>query len=357
MEWLNKIRRLRRREILRIGARDMYLKVPTQEIMLELSRLADALSNAALDEVFHRLGKKDGRVKEKNLPERFCVLAMGKLGGSELNYSSDIDLLGLWDDRQKDTEGANHLKAFFGKVMEKFSSDLSAHTEEGYVYRVDLRLRPFGREGDIVSSLSSLVRYYQESASLWEIQAALKMRPIAGNMNLGYRFLELIQPAFLRKRSRATIVGSIEKMRRTAIKAPPGRQKTGSDVKSGTGGIRDVEFLVQGLQLIHVPEDPSLLHGNTLIALELLREAGIIPEKAAWSLKDVYLFLRQVEHYLQILEDRQVHAVPTERGELNALSKRLLGIDGNAEAFAEKLNSCLREVRSAYTTFLLEENA
>jgi glutamate-ammonia-ligase adenylyltransferase len=355
MEWLNKIRRLRRREILRIGARDMYLKVPTQEIMLELSRLADSLANVVLEEVFHRLGKKDGRVKEKNLPERFCVLALGKLGGSELNYSSDIDLLGLWDDRQKDPEHGNHLKAFFGKVMERFSSDLSAHTEEGYVYRVDLRLRPFGREGDIVSSLSSLVRYYDESASLWEIQAALKMRPIAGNRSLGYRFFEMIQPVFLKKRSRPTIVGSIEKMRQAAIKAPPGRRKTGSDVKSGTGGIRDVEFLVQGLQLIHVPEDPSLFHGNTLIALELLREAGVIPEKAARSLRDVYLFLRQVEHCLQILEDRQVHAVPIERGELNALSKRLSGIDGNAEAFAEKLDSSLREVRSAYTTFLLEE--
>ena len=355
-EWLNKIRRLRRREILRIGARDMYLKVPTQEVMLELSRLADSLAKAALEEVFHRLGKKDRRVKEKNLPERFCVLALGKLGGSELNYSSDIDLLGLWDDREKNSEGEDHLRAFFGKVMERFSSDLSKHTEEGYAYRVDLRLRPFGREGEIVSSLSSLVRYYQESASLWEIQAALKMRPIAGNISLGYRFLEMIQSAFLKKRSRPSIVGSIEKMRRGAIKAPSVRQRTGSDVKSGIGGIRDVEFLVQGLQLIHVPEDPSLLHPNTLIALELLREAGIIPEKAALSLKEAYLFLREVEHYLQILEDRQVHAVPIERGELTALAKRLLGIDGNAEAFSEKLNSCLFEVRSAYTTFLLEED-
>jgi glutamate-ammonia-ligase adenylyltransferase len=318
----------------------MYLKVPTQEVMLELSRLADSLAKAALEEVFHRLGKKDRRVKEKNFPERFCVLALGKLGGSELNYSSDIDLLGLWDDREKNSEGDDHLRAFFGKVMERFSSDLSKHTEEGYVYRVDLRLRPFGREGEIVSSLSNLVRYYEESASLWEIQAALKMRPIAGNISLGYRFLEMIQSAFLKKRSRPAIVGSIEKMRRSAIKAPSGRQQTGSDVKSGIGGIRDVEFLVQGLQLIHVPEDPSLLHPNTLIALDLLREAGIISEKAALSLKEAYLFLREVEHYLQILEDRQVHAVPIERGELSALSKRLLGIDGNAEVF-EKWNSCL----------------
>ena len=355
-EWLNKIRRLRRREILRIGARDMYLKVPTQEVMLELSRLADSLAKAALEEVFHRLGKKDRRVKEKNLPERFCVLALGKLGGSELNYSSDIDLLGLWDDREKNSEGEDHLRAFFGKVMERFSSDFSKHTEEGYAYRVDLRLRPFGREGEIVSSLSSLVRYYQESASLWEIQAALKMRPIAGTISLGYRFLEMIQSAFLKKRNRPSIVSSIEKMRRGAIKAPSGRQRTGSDVKSGIGGIRDVEFLVQGLQLINLPEDPSLLHPNTLIALELLREAGIIPGKAALSLKEAYLFLREVEHYLQILEDRQVHAVPIERGELTALAKRVLGIDGNAEAFSEKLNSCLFEVRSAYSTFLLEED-
>jgi glutamate-ammonia-ligase adenylyltransferase len=183
------------------------------------------------------------------------------------------------------------------------------------------------------------------------------MRPIAGNISLGYRFLGLIQPAFVKKRSRPAIVGSIEKMRRAAVREPAGRQKTGSDVKSGIGGIRDVEFLVQGLQLIHAQEDPSLLHANTLIDLELLREAGLIPEEAALSLKKAYLLLRQVEHYLQILEDRQVHALPVERGELNALSKRLLGIDGNAEVFAEKLSSCLLEVRSAYTTFLLREES
>ncbi len=356
-EWLNKIRRLRRREILRIGARDMYLKVSTQEVMLELSRLADALAKAVLDEVFRRLEKIDRRIKEENLQDRFCVLALGKLGGSELNYSSDIDLLGFWEDRERNSGEDNHLRSLFGKAMERFSSDLSTHTEEGYVYRVDLRLRPFGREGEIVSSLSSLVRYYHESASLWEIQAGLKMRPIAGNLRLGYRFLEMIRPVFLRKRSRPAIVGTIERMRNAAIRAASQRQKTGSDVKTGIGGIRDVEFLVQGLQLIHAPEDPPLLHGNTLIALELLREAGIIPAPAALALREAYLFLRQVEHYLQILEDRQVHAVPVERGELNALSRRLLGIDGRAEAFEEKLKGCLRDVRSAYDAFLLEESA
>ena len=351
-EWLNKMRRLRRREILRIGARDMYLKVPTQEVMLELSRLADSLAKTALREVLRRLGKNDRRIQKENLEERFCVLALGKLGGSELNYSSDIDLLGLWEDNEK-PDGQDPLGVFFGKAMERFSSDLATHTEEGYVYRVDLRLRPFGREGEIVSSFSSLVRYYLEKASLWEIQAALKMRPIAGNLSVGYRFLDRIQSAFLKRRSRAAIVSSIEKMRRSALKASPGLKRTGSDVKSGIGGIRDVEFLVQGLQLIHVPDDPSLLHPNTLIALQLLREAGILPEKAASSLKEAYLFLREVEHYLQILEDRQVHSVPAEKGELNALAKRVLGIEGNAETFSEKLDSCLLEVRTAYTTFLL----
>ncbi len=223
-EWLNRLRRLRRREMLRIGIRDICLGVPTREVMLELSRLADAFTKAVLDirTREHPEGKKD-----------FCILALGKLGGHELNYSSDIDLLGFWND--DGWKNGQEQKTFFSRLMEDVRSDLSSHTEEGYAYRVDLRLRPFGRDGELVPSWSSVVRYYTDTASLWEIQAALKMRPVAGNLRLGYSFMEKIQPVLLQNWKREDIVQSIEKMRTLGMKTSAGATQ---DVKTGSFSVR-----------------------------------------------------------------------------------------------------------------------
>jgi glutamate-ammonia-ligase adenylyltransferase len=266
-EWLNRLRRFRRREILRIGTRDICLKVSPQVVMRELTGLAEAIVAVALEELLvqEKTRVPEMQPAEADRPSRFCVMAFGKLGGRELNYSSDIDLLGVMDDGGE--------KNFFTHVMESLRADLSEHTEEGYVYRVDLRLRPFGSSGELVPSLSSLIGYYREQASLWEIQALLKIRPIAGNKALGYRFLDAIRPLLLTGRERGPVVNSIQKMRCRAITAAQ-KQGAPTDVKRGTGGLRDVEFLVQGLQLIHAPENPVLLEGNTLAALGLLREAG-----------------------------------------------------------------------------------
>ncbi|MFH1123014.1 MAG: hypothetical protein V1758_05080, partial [Pseudomonadota bacterium] len=228
---------------------------------------------------------------------------------------------------------------------------LSIHTEEGRAYRVDLRLRPFGREGELVPSLSALIDYYRRKASLWEIQAALKIRPVAGNLKLGYAFLKEMRPLWLGDRNRSSVVESIERMRHEAIKAA----STGTvDVKSGLGGLRDVEFLVQGLQLIHAPKRPELLEGNTMMAIDLLHEAGILPGTAALPLKEDYAFLRRVEHCLQLLDDRQVHVIPSDRNQLDALAKRMLGIRGEAEGLMERLTACRDRIRKAYADYLLE---
>ena len=355
--WLNQLRRLRRREIMRIGTRDMYLRVPTQEIISELSILGEALIQAALTEVWAR--SKEEKKVSGNLGELnncFCILAYGKLGGRELNYSSDIDLLGIFDVPNSllhnlDLDPAV-LKYIFAWVMEKVSLDLSMHTEEGYVYRVDLRLRPYGRAGELAYSLSGLLDYYRKAASLWEIQAALKIRPVAGNLDLGNNFIEQLAPTLRQRRSREAVVHSIEKMRTAAIKKI---SLTGDiDVKSGVGGLRDVEFLVQGLQLLHAPAHPELLQGNTLMALEGLQQEGILSPQLTDQLRKDYLFLRRVEHYLQILEDRQIHALPKDPAELDALAKRMLGIEGNGSRFMEEVESCSKRVRTAYIEHLLE---
>ncbi len=359
-EWLNKIRRFRRREILRIGTRDMCLGVGTEVIMLELSILAEAITQAVLERVLESLpanAHAESREKEA-VKSGFCIMAFGKLGGSELNYSSDIDLMGLQrppgdSDLRPEGFSPSRMDACVG-IMERVRADLSTHTQEGYAYRVDLRLRPYGTQGCLVPSLPALIDYYEHTASLWEIQAALKMRPIAGNLQVGYRFLEKIRPLLMRNRKRDDIVQSIEKMRKTAIKITlPGRGR-GADVKAGMGGLRDVEFLVQGLQLIHGPNNHPVPAANTLMALDRLRDSGILPESVAFQLRTDYLFLRRVEHHLQILEDRQVHALPSSSKELTALAKRVLGIDTTADRFTEALNTAFARIREAYTRYLLE---
>jgi glutamate-ammonia-ligase adenylyltransferase len=343
-EWLNKLRRLRRREMLRIGIRDICLGITTREVVTELSRLAEALIQVVLERAMERLGVP------KAVRDRFCIFALGKLGAHELNYSSDIDLLGLWDDR--DLAEKEKDPRLFARLMEEVRSDLSRHTEEGYVYRVDLRLRPFGREGELVPSFSSLADYYLRCASLWEIQAGIKIRPVAGNVRLGYALIESVRSVWLEGRSRESIVKCIDRMRNAAMKVCHGATL---DVKSGAGGLRDVEFLVQGLQLIHGKKNPEILQGNTLAALDLLAGSGILPEEVSTGLKNDYLFLRRVEHYLQIMEDQQIHAIPREKEELNALAKRILGVESTEEEFMAALKACLSRIRERYTRYLLAE--
>jgi glutamate-ammonia-ligase adenylyltransferase len=325
--------------------------------MQELTCLAEAIVTLALEEVLAGEERKapETQTVQASQASRFCIMAFGKLGGRELNYSSDIDLLGLRDDTGDPVSRTGSVqkgeKEFFTGVMESLRADLSMHTEEGYAYRVDLRMRPFGRSGELVPSLSGLIGYYREKAALWEIQALLKIRPIAGNKALGYRFLDAVRPLLLEGRERAAVVDSIKKMRCRAITAAkkPGARM---DVKSGIGGLRDVEFMVQGLQLIHAVENPVLLEGNTLAALDLLREARILGSNLVEQLQQDYLFLRRVEHYLQILDDRQIHELPREPQELEALARRVMGPENGAESFMTGMKGCLVRIRTAYDTFL-----
>jgi glutamate-ammonia-ligase adenylyltransferase len=337
----------------------MYLKVPTEQVMIELSSLADALTSAALANVWTRPAHAERTVPGDlaELADNFCILAFGKLGGAELNYSSDIDLMGIFD-ASPALAGSlgldpTMLKYLFTWVMERVTLDLSMHTEEGYAYRVDLRLRPYGGSGELVLSLPGLVDYYERTASLWELQAALKLRPIAGNLGLGNALLDRLRPLLLRPRKREEVVQSIEKMRSAAIKYGGRATAAGLDVKSGVGGLRDIEFLVQGLQLIHGGDRPEVLDGNTLAALEALGRAGLLPESVTADLRRDYLFLRVVEHYLQILEDRQIHAVPDDTAELAALARRVLGPGENDSSFLARLEECAARVRAAYVTYLL----
>ena len=323
--------------------------ISTRTIMHELSILAEACTQVALEK---SIKNKFNEEEQNGLSplEYFCIIAFGKLGGNELNYSSDIDLLGIF---LPDDENTGRRREIAGRILEDVRSDLSSHTEEGYAYRVDLRLRPFGRAGEIVQSIPSITEYYSNSAAFWEIQAAIKMRPIAGNIRLGYNFLESLKPFIQKPWEQSVVSIEIEKMRKKAIKNISQGLSSGIDVKSGMGGIRDIEFMVQGLQLLYSGEKGLLIEGNTLLAIESMIEADILPYESAKIIKQDYIFLRRIEHYLQILEDRQTHTLPVDINEINALAKRMLGSDADGEELLSRLDECLKRVRAAYENYLL----
>ena len=349
--WLDDIRKFRKRELLRVGTRDICLRAPLEEVTSDLSALAETLVQAALDREWQSAAEILPPGAPGHPANLFCILALGKLGGAELNYSSDIDLLGVYDDSFVGPDAdASAMGALYSTIMERLRSALSAHTEEGYVYRVDLRLRPHGTSGHLVPSISAVGRYFEQHAALWEVQALLKARPIAGSLEAGSRLLQRLEPVLRRRRDRRNLAESVRQMREKGLHAE-GRDRK-RDVKSGLGGIRDIEFLVQFLQLVRVPDDPALWTGNTLRALDLLRQAGAVQEAEAVALRADYIFLRRVEHYLQILEDRQIHEVPNAPAPLTALARRMMGPEASGRDFLARLEETQARTRATYLRML-----
>jgi glutamate-ammonia-ligase adenylyltransferase len=261
----------------------------------------------------------------------------------ELNYSSDIDLLGFYNGSKK---------TVYFQVMERIRDVLSSHTEEGYIYRVDYRLRPYGTSGELIYSFKSLVKYYKTKASIMEIQSLLKARPVTGNPNLGVNFTKEINSIILQQRSREDITASIEYYRIKAINNVSKQLTSTMDIKNDMGGIRDIEFLVQGLQLIYAPSIPALLGGNTLEVLSRFDEYEKLNRNVVEQIKKDYIFLRRVEHSLQIVEDQQTHTLPSDPEALDTLAKRVLGEKANHETFMKDLELCIHRVHGAYKKYL-----
>ncbi len=347
-EWLDAVRLFRRREILRIGTRDMYLQSPMEQVVAELSDLADVILQEALSRAWQEIGTTDLPSDDvRFLQDHFCLLALGKLGGRELNYSSDIDLVAVYDDPADMTAERS---AVFRRLMLRLQEDLTKSIHSGYVYRVDLRLRPYGASGEIASSLSAFRHYYEHSAAIWEIQALIKCRPVAGSPEIGKQVLStVVHPLLRRKHDPTKVAESILQMR-AAVTRPPD-SPTAADVKQGIGGLRDIEFLVQGLQLIHAHVKPQILTGNTLEGLRRLHDAGIIPADLTQTLHDDYVYLRRIEHFLQIMEDRQIHTIPRDDHKLAALARRINGPSATAPAFLADLQERLARVHSTFNQF------
>lgn len=322
---LRALRRFKQRETLRIAYGDIIREQSLSTVTRQISYLADALLEGALQAAWRRLRQQRGNPQTAGgRPVRFVVLAMGKLGGVELNYSSDIDLIFLYDGDGK-TDGPRPITnaEFFDRLGREIFRLLTEKTELGSPYRVDMRLRPDGERGPFVPSVASAMNYYDIRGRTWERQAYIKARPAAGDLDLGREFLGQLQPwIYGRYLSRADISGIRALKRRIEQRThrEGGQQR---NVKTGHGGIRDIEFVIQFLQLLNGGDLQELRTTNTLDAILQLEHVGCLSNLERTILEENYCFLRKVEHRLQIMFDLQTHTLPDTDDELRKVARRM----------------------------------
>ncbi len=323
---IDHLRQVRVEETLRIAWQDVVAQSDITVVTRRISDLADILMQRLLAEVHAKLSQKYGRPWHGSEPSAIAVIAMGKLGGAELNYSSDIDLIFLYDN-DGDTDGGENRRSisnreFFHRLTERVTREANAVTERGRLYRVDLRLRPEGAVGSLARTLASSIKYYQQMGETWERQAHLKARVIAGDRRLGESFVQAVKDWAYGRGLSYEEISAIKRLKQRMESITETRGEEHTEVKQGYGGIRDVEYVIQFLQLLHGSRVPEVRHHNSLTALRLLEGTkAILPEERD-ILDDAYRFLRVVEHRIMLVRHAQSHRMPDDPKELTALARR-----------------------------------
>ncbi|HMA80880.1 MAG TPA: bifunctional [glutamate--ammonia ligase]-adenylyl-L-tyrosine phosphorylase/[glutamate--ammonia-ligase] adenylyltransferase [Candidatus Binatia bacterium] len=323
------LRQYKQREYLRIGARDLMPDVSMEETVRELTALAEASLEAAYRFSRAEVEKDYGTLILPGSAEsnRFVILGMGKLGGGELNFSSDIDVIFLYESDEGESAGGTNGKLapreFFAAIGKKIIQAMGQVTEDGFVFRIDLRLRPLGANGPLVQSIGSAMLYYESWGQCWERAALIKARPVAGAGDLGADFLKEVEPFIYRRYLDYTTVDELRHMKariESELLTGEGKKR---NVKLGLGGIREIEFFTQALQLVNGGYEPKLRGPSTLPALAELARHHFISAKERDSMSDAYRFLRQVEHKVQIVQEAHAHSIPEGKEEEQALARRL----------------------------------
>ncbi|HLH38320.1 MAG TPA: hypothetical protein VKX39_04160 [Bryobacteraceae bacterium] len=340
--------RFRRRQLLRIVARDILGLATLPEITAELSALADAIVETALERILADLERRYGRPGAA-----FSVIALGKLGGMELNYSSDIDLMFLYS-ANGETAAPHPVthKEFFQRAANELTALLSTYTPEGLCYRVDLRLRPDGRLGEVCMSLEGARQYYEKRARDWELQMLIKARVAAGDRSTGRALLDFVEPRIYSTTLDFSAVEALSVTRERLNEKLAARKASGKsggqiDVKLARGGIRDIEFVVQCLQRLHGGAEPWVRHGGTMLALARLRDKNFLSDSEYGRLASAYTFLRHLEHRLQFADDRQTHTLPRDPEELELLARRMPRAE-TVESLLEKIRMHFAHVIEIY---------
>lgn len=342
---------LKHKELLRIGVRDLLVKASLEETTSSLSILAEVILETVLKISVEELGKKYGKpALKKRTGKRnkggFVVLAMGKLGGGELNFCSDVDLIFLHESdqgrssgkRKSDKTSSIFNKSYFRLLSQEVISGLSGITAKGFLYKVDLRLRPEGRSGEISSSLKRYKDYYVQRGETWERLALLKAWPVAGDSDLGKKFLQMAarfiyNPSFSKKN-----ILEVKSIKEEIDHKIASRGKSHLHVKLGTGGIREVEFVVQTLQIFYGKKYPKIRDRQTLGGLRKLYHYGIITFKIFSTLTDGYVFLRKVENSLQMVHEHQTHSLPDDEEEYRLAALRLDYRDNGEESASDQFS-------------------
>ncbi|HEV2949290.1 MAG TPA: bifunctional [glutamate--ammonia ligase]-adenylyl-L-tyrosine phosphorylase/[glutamate--ammonia-ligase] adenylyltransferase [Gemmataceae bacterium] len=319
--------RFRQRQILRIGTNDIIRDRPLEEVTRDISHLADAALEVALTTALRHVGNRFGEpMTAAGRPARCVCMGFGKLGGEELNYSSDIDLMFIYDE-EGSTKGRRVTSIsnddFYARVTGEVVRLLTTHTDRGQAYRIDLRLRPEGHRGPLARSLASTLSYYDTLGRTWERQALIKVRPVAADLELGEEFIRSIEPFVYRKYLSFAEINEIKALKRRIEKKVGRAGMSDQEVKTGHGGIRDIEFTIQFLQLLNGSDLPEVRQRNTLIAMQALEKAGCLTAQEYQILEDAYRLLRKTEHRLQIMFDLQTHRLPESEEELRKLALRM----------------------------------
>src|SRR5213592_4648616 len=334
------------REMTRIAVRELANVASLEETTGELSQVAEICIRNVFEHWNTELRQQYGSPNAE-----FAILALGKLGGSELNHSSDVDLLFLYSEEGQLTPQFSYHE-FFNRLGKKILETFSTPHPEGSLFRVDLRLRPEGSAGPLARSLDSMENYYAGFGETWERLALIKARGIAGSRELAYEFLRQHQPFIYPKSPTPDLLDEIANIKRRIERDVVGPDNLERDVKLGRGGIREIEFIVQALQLVHGAHHPFLQEGSMLRALRALRELDLLPRGEVLTLDKTYRFLRRVEHRLQIEAEQQTHTVPQEPEPLQrlALSLRFSSV----EDFTAALRERMRAVRPIFQRIISE---
>jgi glutamate-ammonia-ligase adenylyltransferase len=346
---LDALKRFRRREMLRIGVRDLLRLADVEETTASLSDLASVLIDAAYRIVDADLRAQYGIPMHRNRQGRwvetgFTVIGMGKLGGHELNYSSDVDVLYVCESHEGETrlaasgrakakgpvQGGLSNEEYFEILARELTKVLTEQTHEGYLYRVDLRLRAEGSVGQLTRSLDEYAKYYRTRGQVWERLALLKAWPIAGSREVGRSFIKMVRPFVLAPSSKRpdveqglAIVEEVRSVKERIDAKMAERGQEQRNVKLGGGGIREIEFFVQTIQVLAGHRLSGILDRGTVGSLARLHSAGILSAKQQSGLTRAYQFLRDVEHKLQMVHDLQTHALPDRQDKLERCAIRM----------------------------------
>jgi glutamate-ammonia-ligase adenylyltransferase len=350
----NALRRLKHGEELRIGIRYLIKEADLMGTLADLSTLADLYLETVTALAFQELKAKSSNP----LPTDFAIFGLGKLGGCELNFGSDLDIVFVYDepDTEEDSLVQAELKEHYVKVSRLIYELTSEMTPAGYAYKVDTDLRPEGSQGDLVLSIKGYAEYFKTRARIWERQAMTRARFVAGDPELGKKFLAVAHEFTYQKKFEYGSLIEISRLRERMEKELSGEPKKGKNIKLGFGGLVDIEFTLQILQMMHGYQDPKLRCTNMVEIIQVVSAHGIMDEASAEQMLENYLFLRNLECALRIVKPIASSHLPKDKDSLGVLARLLgyeeAGADQRADALIRDYNATTRRVREFYTKTL-----